>query len=171
LVDAAQRLPEELPEGTPADQVMKHWIESARRDDAARGVIWPTIDPKHIRNAGSSWRIFPNFRIGPAVNNALCYNARPYGYDPDKCIFEVSVFELYPKGQEPKTEWIHTPIDDPAWLMVLPQDFSNMAGVQKGMKSLGFRGPRPNPKQERSVTSLHDTLSRYLGGGQPRPLT
>ena len=26
---------------------------------------------------------------------------------------------------------------------VLPQDFSNMAAVQQGMKSLGFRGTRP----------------------------
>ena len=42
LVDAAKRLVDELPEGTPADKVLKHWLESARRDDAARGVIWPT---------------------------------------------------------------------------------------------------------------------------------
>ena len=36
LVDAALRLKDELPEGTPADQVLKHWLESARRDDEAR---------------------------------------------------------------------------------------------------------------------------------------
>ena len=32
-----------------------------------------------------------------------------------------------PKGKEPKTEWLYTPVDDEAWLSVLPQDFSNMA--------------------------------------------
>ena len=26
LVDAAQRLVDELPEGTPADKVLKHWL-------------------------------------------------------------------------------------------------------------------------------------------------
>ena len=42
LVNAAKRLVDELPEGTPADKVLEHWLTSARNDDAARGVIWPT---------------------------------------------------------------------------------------------------------------------------------
>ena len=48
LVEAALRLVAELPEGTPPDQVLKHWLDSARRDDAARGVIWPTVAPEHV---------------------------------------------------------------------------------------------------------------------------
>lgn len=171
LLDAALRLVDELPEGTPADKVLKHWLDSARRDDAARGVMWPIVDPEHTKSSGVAWQIFPNFRIGHAVNNALCYRGRPYGYDPNKCIFEVSVFELYPKGQEPKTEWEYTPPEDlERWGSVLPQDFSNMAAVQQGMKSLGFRGPRPNPKEERAVTSLHHILAQYMGTGAPRRL-
>ncbi len=39
LVDAALRLVEELPEDAPAGQVLDHWLTSARRDDAARGVL------------------------------------------------------------------------------------------------------------------------------------
>src|SRR5882724_3319782 len=105
LVDAALRLVDELPEGTPADKVLRHWLDSARRDDAARGVIWLTVDPAHVGKSGTAWQIFPNFQIGHAVNNALCYGARPYGYDPNKCIFEVSVYQLFPKDEEPKTEW------------------------------------------------------------------
>ncbi len=58
---------------------------------------------------------FPNFQIGHALNNALCYSARPYGYNPDKCIFEAAVYELFPKGEEPKTEWQYTPADDAGW--------------------------------------------------------
>jgi phenylpropionate dioxygenase-like ring-hydroxylating dioxygenase large terminal subunit len=170
LVDAAQRLVNELPAGTSPDKVLAHWIESARRDDEARGIVWPTVDPDVVAESGTSWQIFPNFQIGHAVNNALCYNARPHGYDPNKCVFEVSVFELFPKGQEPMTEWLHTPVGDPAWSTVLPQDFSNMAAVQQGMKSLGFKGPRPNPLQERAVTSLHQNLAEYMGAGAPRAL-
>ena len=98
LVDAALRLKDELPEGTPGDQVLKHWLASARRDDEARGVVWPTVDPAHVGKSGTAWQIFPNFQIGHAVNNMLCYSARPYGYDPDKCIFEAAVYELYPEG-------------------------------------------------------------------------
>ena len=170
LVNASLRLVDELPEGTPADKVLKHWLDSARRDDAARGVIWPTVDPAHVGQSGTAWQIFPNFQIGHAVNNMLCYGARPYGYDPNKCIFEAAVYELYPQGQEPTTEWVYTPADDPGWRSVLPQDFNNMAAVQQGMKNNGFRGVLPNPYRERSVANLHRNLARYMGAGAPREL-
>ena len=170
LVDAALRLNDELPEGTPGDQVLKHWLESARRDDEARGVIWPIVDPAHVGKSGTAWQIFPNFQIGHAVNNMLCYSARPYGYDPDKCIFEAAVYELFPKGQEPKTEWVYSPPTEEAWCYVLGQDFSNMAAVQQGMKSLGFRGTKPNPYMERTTANLHRNLAKYMGTGAPRKL-
>jgi nitrite reductase/ring-hydroxylating ferredoxin subunit len=170
LVDAALRLVDELPEGTPADKVLKHWLDSARRDDAARGVIWPTVDPVQVGKSGTAWQIFPNFQIGHAVNNALCYAARPYGYNPDKCIFEAAVYELFPKGKEPQTEWEYLPADDARWGSVLPQDFSNMAAVQQGMKNGGFRGALPNPKSEGSISSLHRNLASYMGTAAPKNL-
>jgi len=167
LVDAALRLADELPEGTPAGEVLKHWLDSARRDDARRGVIWPTVDPRHLGESGTAWQIFPNFQIGHAVNNSLCYSARPYRADPDKCIFEAAVYELYPEGEEPETEWEFCPPTAEAWCHVLAQDFSNMAAVQQGMKSAGFSGPKPNPYMERSTANLHRNLARYMGRGVP----
>jgi nitrite reductase/ring-hydroxylating ferredoxin subunit len=170
LVNAAKRLVDELPEGTPADKVLKHWLDSARRDDAARGVNWPAVNPEHVGKSGTSWQVFPNFQIGHAVNNALCYGARPYGYDPNKCIFEVAVYELFPKGQEPQAEWEYLAVDDPRWGSVLPQDFSNMAAVQQGMKCGGFRGTLPNPYRERNIANFHRNLARYMGAGAPRTI-
>jgi phenylpropionate dioxygenase-like ring-hydroxylating dioxygenase large terminal subunit len=170
LVNAAVRLKDELPEGTPGDQVLKHWLASARRDDEARGVVWPTVDPAHVGKSGTAWQIFPNFQIGHAVNNALCYSARPYENDPDKCIFEAAVFELFPAGEEPKTEWEYCPPTEEAWCYVLAQDFGNMAAVQKGMKSFGFSGTKPNPYMERSNAILHHNLAQYMGTGEPRKL-
>ncbi len=168
---AAQRLPDELPEGTPAPEVLKHWLESARKDDEARGVFWPVIDPEHVNKSGNNWQVFPNFQIGHAVNNALCYTARPYGDNPDKCIMEVMTFELYPEGEDPKAQWEYMGVKDPRWGSVLPQDFDNMAAVQQGMKSKGFKGPRPNPIQENAVTSLHRNLADYMNNEDvPRPL-
>jgi phenylpropionate dioxygenase-like ring-hydroxylating dioxygenase large terminal subunit len=168
LVDVAMRLKDELPEGTPAAEVSRYWLETARAEDAARGVVWPTVDPKDVAKSGTSCQIFPNLQIGHAVNNMLVYSARPYGYDPDKCYFEASVYELYPEGQAPKTEWEYHGEDDPRWGSVLPQDFSNMAAVQQGMKSGGFRGTLPNPYMERTVANLHRNLARYMGTGAPR---
>jgi phenylpropionate dioxygenase-like ring-hydroxylating dioxygenase large terminal subunit len=166
LVEAANRLKDELPEGTPAPVVFQHWLKSARDDDARRGVVWPVVEPSHTARAGTAWQVFPNFQIGHAVNNLLCYSARPHGNDPDMCIFEAAVYELFPEGGAPETEWEYTQAED--WPPVLQQDFANMAAVQQGMKNVGFRGAQPNPYMERSVASLHYNLSRFMGTGAPR---
>ena len=168
LVDVANRLKDELPEGTPAAEVSKYWIGTARAEDEARGVVWPTVDPAHTAQAGTAWQIFPNFQIGHAVNNMLCYQARPYGDDPGMCIFEAAVYELWPEGEAPETEWTYTQPHE--WPPVLQQDFNNMAAVQRGMKDVGFRGAQPNPYMERSVSSLHYNLARMVGTGAPRKL-
>ena len=168
LVDVAQTLPEVLPEGTPADEVLKYWLDTARAIDEKRGVHWPKVDPAHVAASGTSWQIFPNQQVGHAVNNMLCYQARPYGTDPDKCYFEVAVYELYPEGEAPVTEW--TFADPKDFPHVLLQDFSNMAAVQQGMKNVGYRGNIPNPKAEQAVTSLHYNLARYMGTGFQRKL-
>ena len=170
LVKAAQRLEQELPEGTPPGQVLQHWLASARRDDEARGVVWPVVDPATVGDSGTAWQIFPNFQIGHAVNNMLCYGARPYGYDPDKCIFEAAVYELFPPGQEPKTEWVYSEPTEEAWCYVLSQDFSNLSALQQGMKSLGFSGAKPNPYMERSIANFHRNLAEYMETGAPRRL-
>jgi phenylpropionate dioxygenase-like ring-hydroxylating dioxygenase large terminal subunit len=170
LVNAARRLVDELPEGAPAGEVIKHWLAAARADDAARGVIWPKITPEQMSVAGLAWSIFPNMAILQGVTFALCYRARPYGDDPNKCIFESYAIERYPEGQEPKTAWVYAEPTAEKWGLVLSQDFSNMAAVQKGMRSRGFRGTLPNPHQEQKVTNFHRNLARYMGTGAPRRL-
>ena len=171
LVDAAARLVDELPAGTASAQVMAHFLDSARRDDATRGVIWPTVDPEHYAKTGLGWHVFPNMSILHGYTFALFYRSRPNGYDPNKCIFEVAVMERYPPGKEPKTEWIQAEPTVENWRSVLVQDFANMSAVQKGMKSLGFSGALPNPKQERAITNFHRNLAEYMGAGAPLPLT
>jgi phenylpropionate dioxygenase-like ring-hydroxylating dioxygenase large terminal subunit len=171
FVDAAARLVHELPEGTPPDKVMAHFLESARKDDAARGVIWPEVPAEHYAKTGIDWHVFPNMSIQHGYTFCLVYRTRPHpSFDPDKCIFEAAVMERYPEGKEPKTEWVHAEPTVEKWRSVLVQDFNNMAAVQKGMKSMGFHGTLPNPKQERPVTNFHRTLAKYMGATAPRPL-
>lgn len=171
MLQAADRLVDELPEGTPADEVMAYFSALAESIDAARGVDWPTLDPHLQSETGHDWHIFPNSVILQGITFALCYRARPNGTDPDSCIFEVYVIERYPEGQEPKTEWMHVPDpEDERWPEVLQQDFNNMPYVQRGMKSRGFRGARPNPRQEVAVYNFHKTLAEYMGCGEPEPL-
>lgn len=172
MVEAAKRLVDEVEEGASAAEVVAHWMKSARAQDEVRGVIWPDLSVDQLTAAGSSWHVFPNMLIAQAPTNCLIYRMRPYGEDPGKCIFDAAVMELFPKGEEPITEWIHTQPDDfDAWRLVLSQDFSNMRELQRGVRSRGFRGCIPNPKQEQTVVNLHRNLARYLDGiGAPREI-
>lgn len=163
LVNAARRLVDELPEGTPPGEVVKHWLASARADDAERGVVWPTLSPEQLTEAGLAWAIFPNQNILQGPTYALCYRSRPYGNDPDKCIFESYALERFPEGEEPKTEWVYAEPTGEKWGSVLAQDFANMEFVQRGMKSRGFRGALPNPHQEQKITNFHRNLAHYIG--------
>lgn len=171
FVNAANRLVDELPEGTPFDEVNAHYMASAQREDAARGVTWPDVDLNHMIAAGHDWHIFPNTVVLFGHTFVLGYRARPNGHNPDSCIFEVYVLERFPEGQEPKTEWVFKPdLNEESWRKILAQDFINMPQVQKGMKSRGFMGPRPGPLQELSIIHFHRLLAKYMGTGEPQPL-
>lgn len=171
MVDMANLLEKELPDGTPAGEVQMHLMKRTIEEDARRGVIWPRIDPAHMRDAGNGWHLFPNTEVLQGPTFALCYRARPNGLDPDSCIFEVYTLERFPEGQEPRPENIYKPdINEESWRKVLCQDFSNMGAVQQGMKSRGFTGMRPSPDEERAVTNFHRVLSDYMGRGAPVPM-
>jgi Ring hydroxylating alpha subunit (catalytic domain) len=95
---------------------------------------------------------------------------RPYGTDPDRCIFEAVALDRFPPGEEPATAWTFLEQDLEQWPLVIAQDISNMVEVQRGYKSRGFQGCLPNPWQERKVTNLHRGLAKYMGTGAPVPL-
>lgn len=170
LVRTAQRLPLDLPEGTPAAEVHRHWLDTAKAEDAARGVIWPEISGDQMAAAGLALSIFPNVNFIPGPTFSLAYRVRPYGTDPDKCIFEAVALDRFAEGEEPETEWTFVEQDLDQWPFVIGQDISNMVEVQRGYKSRGFKGCLPNPWQERKVTNLHRGLAKYMGTGALKPL-
>lgn len=170
LVAAASRLKDELPETATPQEVISHWLASAKKDDAQRGVVWPEVPPEVMAEAGLAWGLFPNQNILHGVTFALCYRVRPYGDDPNKCIFESYALERFPEGEEPQTEWTYADPTGDNWGLVLAQDFANMKFVHKGMKSSGFRGPLPNPHQEQKVINLHRNLAEFIGRSAPRLL-
>ena len=167
LVKTAQRLPQELPEGTPAAEVHKYWLDQARKADAERGVVWPDLTDAQIAAAGLALSIFPNVNFIPGPTFSLAYRVRPWGTDPDKCLFEAVALDRFPPGEEPETEWTFVEQDLDKWPFVIAQDISNMVEVQRGLKSRGFKGNLPNPWQERKVTNLHHNLAKYMGTGAP----
>ena len=170
LVNAAKRLVDELPEGTPAAEVINHWMASAQADDAARGVIWPEIPPEVMGDAGLAWSLSPIRRIRRALPSPSVTASGPTVTTPTTIFFESDALERFPEGQEPKTDWVYAEPSAEHWGSCLAQDFGNMEWVQKGMKSRGFRRPLPNPHQEQKITNFHRHLARFMGVGAPRKL-
>ena len=171
LVNAAKRLVDELPEGTSGPDVVRHWLASAKADDAARGVIWPEMTPEQQSEAGLAWSLFPNQTILQGVTFALCYRVASLRRRPQQVhlrILRAGALSRKGRSRRPSGSTQNRPPEK--WGPVLAQDFSNMEWVQKGMKSRGFRGALPNPHQERKVTNFHRVLSQYMGTGAPRLL-
>ena len=170
LVDAALRLESELPEGTPAGEVLKHWLASARRDDAARGVIWPTVDPETRRRERHRLADLPELPDRARRQQRPVLQRAALRLRSGQVHFRGGGVRTVPAGEEPQTQWEFCPPTAEAWCYVLSQDFSNMAAVQQGMKSAGFSGPKPNPYMERSTANLHRNLAKYMGTGAPQKL-
>lgn len=166
IVASAQLLPD-LPPHISPEETLAALFTTAREEDVKRGVHWPDITPEHMVAAGTDWHLFPNMIIIQAPTNVLGYRARPNGRDPDSCIFEAYALEKFPDGQAPTvaTEYGVDTTDEAFWGKILLQDFQNMAEVQKGMKVNGFKGARPNPRQEIPVLNFHATLNRYILAG------
>jgi phenylpropionate dioxygenase-like ring-hydroxylating dioxygenase large terminal subunit len=166
-VHAARRIMQEVPPGSSHMEVLMKFGQFIYEHALSLGLKWPDISPEQMRDAGIDWHLFPNQIMLMGPTGLLGYRARPYGNDPDKCIFDVYSLQRYPEGKEPKVEqqWSQNHADKDFWGLILTQDFANVAEIQKGMKSIGFKGARPNPKQEVAVLNFHRALEAFLEEG------
>jgi phenylpropionate dioxygenase-like ring-hydroxylating dioxygenase large terminal subunit len=160
-----KRLPDEVPPGSSIRDVMLAYRRLQREAAQKSGVSYPELTNEELTAAGGSFHIFPNMIVLPMPMALLGYRVRPNG-SPDSCIFEVFALERWAPGQEP--HWEKRVCNDPNkvdfWGLILTQDFSNMAAVQKGMKSAAFKDAMPNPAQEVAVLNFHRMLHDYMDG-------
>jgi nitrite reductase/ring-hydroxylating ferredoxin subunit len=165
IAEQAAKLKDVLPAGTPPDDVVGKLLEMTVQADAARGVIWPSIDGAQYQKAGVDWHIFPNVVLLPMATNCLGYRSRPNGDDPDTCIFEVFHMERFPKDPKLPDNLRNDDIrDKDFWNEIFRQDFAQMEDTQKGIKSSGFAGPQINPIQESAITNFHRVYNEHLAG-------
>lgn len=164
--EAAQRIPDEVPDGASNMEVMMQvmgWQAQAAIED---GAGWPDISMEQFMAAGADWQVFPNAIFIPYADGLLFYRTRPNGDDPDSCIHDVWSLVRYAEGKAPPLErqrfgdWR----DHDDWGRILTQDFHNMEAMQKGMKSRGFTGLRTNTRQERAIPNYHRGIRQYLFG-------
>lgn len=165
MVNAAKRMLNEIPAGTPSEQVAAKLMQFTIEDAVSRGVEIPAITPEQMHAVGSDWHLFPNHILLPGPLTCLAYRARPNGRDPESAIFDVYSLLRYPPGEVPKVtpEWSDDLSDTSFWPLILIQDFENLGPLQRGLKSRGFRGARANPRQESALTNFHRTLRDFMG--------
>jgi phenylpropionate dioxygenase-like ring-hydroxylating dioxygenase large terminal subunit len=149
----------------PRHEIRQQLMNMAMEDDAARGVEWPDITAEEYQTAGIDWHIFPNMVLLPMATNCLGYRARPNGDDPNSCIFEVYQLERFPEGEAPKrvanvrNDDLY---DEAFWGEILLQDFQQMEGTHRGLKSKSYPGPRLNPEQEKPIANFHRVYREML---------
>lgn len=156
LLDTVNALPEDVSMGT--------FFANIRRQQAeAEGMDLSAYDDSELL-AGELWNIFPNFTIPCNAGNALIMRMRPNGLNHEQTLFDIYYLKLVPDGAEHPVmehefyeDWRETKV----WGAVMIQDFTNLPRWQRGVHSLGYRGPvwgRPDG----NVSNLHRALSDHL---------
>lgn len=165
-VDAAQKALAELPSETPPDEFIGAAVMAMKAAAEADDAYFPLLTPEEYAKMGEDWLVFPTMSIVPSFDGTLIFRALPRDDNPNKCTIEMISLLHWGKGKEPKVErqflddWRsqHRGVVPP----LLAQDLANMEDVQKGMKSIAFKGARPNPVQEVQVTHFHKVIHDYL---------
>jgi nitrite reductase/ring-hydroxylating ferredoxin subunit len=107
---------------------------------------------------------FPNV-VGPIYpGSAILFRVRPYGRDPNRSIKDTWVLEWREPGSasRPAKKQFFADWHERDWGEITEQDYTNLANVQRGMRSSGWDGARLNPRQEGNVLHMHRVIDRYL---------
>jgi nitrite reductase/ring-hydroxylating ferredoxin subunit len=163
-----------LPEDTPVDEVLTKLLEYHREEMATRGIAWPEgLTLEAWAAAGLDWHVFPNSIVLPTFDGALWYRMRPNGgakpgtRDQDTSIVDIWSLGRFAPGEEPavQQEVFHGFEAFRGQCEFLEEDFSNIAAVNRGVKSRGFRDVTLNPVQEVGIVHFHEMLAKFLGTG------
>jgi phenylpropionate dioxygenase-like ring-hydroxylating dioxygenase large terminal subunit len=109
------------------------------------------------------YHIFPGFKFNSHAGAALGFRARPHPSDPNKCTFDVYKL-IWPNENEPTPDpapMVEVDISHQSMGLVLDQDFSNVAKVQRGlhdstMEYVTFGSP------EVRITHFHNVIRRMI---------
>lgn len=167
--EAVRRLMTEVGAEAGPMEVIVRSFDFQREAAVASGAGWADVSFEQMGRAGADWHVFPNLILLMWPDGGLAYRARPDGNDPGSCIYDMWSLARYAPGAEPvlDRQIYHGPNDwkDDAvrkYGLIIAQDFGNVADVQRGMASRGFRGARTNPLQETVISNFHRALREYL---------
>ena len=147
----------------PGTTLLGAYQERRRELLEARGFDTSGLSSELMTSADDVY-CFPNV-VGPIYPaSAILFRVRPYGRDPNRSIKDTWVLEWRPEGDDQPTpparffeDW-----HDRNWGEITEQDYTNLANVQRGMRSSGWAGARLNPRQEGNILHMHRVIDRYL---------
>ncbi len=123
------------------------------------------------------YTVFPNVSFSMKPDGVIFLRGNPHPTDPNKCVFDMWYFTLFPKGTEKyysnsMAEWVSvtTPaqhqtgkVGDISCGPGIDQDVAIWSSQQQGLQSRGYRGDYM-AHQERRIRFHHENLDRYLFG-------
>jgi phenylpropionate dioxygenase-like ring-hydroxylating dioxygenase large terminal subunit len=153
--------------GLPRGELLGAYQQRRMELLAARGLDVSGFTPDRMTSAEDVYW-FPNL-VGPIYpGSAILFRVRPNGLDPDSALKDTWVLE-WPDPQRPPREPTRRRYDDwreRDWGEITTQDYENLARVQAGMHSDGFRGARLAERQEANILHMHRTIDAYLTGAR-----
>ncbi|GAB3287452.1 aromatic ring-hydroxylating oxygenase subunit alpha [Parahaliea aestuarii] len=152
-----------------ADHLKKTLGEAFAKDFSALSVS-ETID-------AIEYSLFPNTCLFPSLLFPMVYRFVPNGNDPDSTVFDLLYLQPLPdSGERPDPaepvelgfdqSFHEVPGFDPGLATIYDQDTGNLIAQQRGFKSSMKAGETLGNYQEARVRQLHQTLDKYLNGGQ-----
>jgi len=158
---AAEQLALMEPSETPPFLLYHQLSEALAR---AEGVDFPEMSMPEYFAGNGDWHVFPTLVMLVEKSCLLGYRVRPDATDPDRCIFEMFSLEHFVPGEIPETKWQefqHWREHD-GWGQLPTQDLKNIADIQSGLHSDGFKGHWLNTAQEMSIRNQHAIADRFL---------
>ena len=154
-----------VPDGMRAGE---YFMRLYREMSLAEGYDWPVITAQQWAEAGTAWNVFPNTILLPNQGSIFGYRARPWGNDPDRCLFEIFSLDQVPvadydKPRDFKPEF-YEDYRDAGLGVVFNQDMANAKEVTVGMHSPSFDGHRLSEEQEMTIYNHHRVADRFIFG-------
>ena len=108
--------------------------------------------------------LFPHYFLLPVFSSMSGYRIRPLG--PEKCIFEIWSFTMFPEGEEPEPVMEPTmlPFNSAEFPPIPRQDYSNIPIQQRGLHSKGFEYMRLAKGVEGLVSNYQRLIDGYIAG-------
>lgn len=168
-----RRVPDDQrPKLKPGERARPILVEFFRKALAAQFGVDLSKTPDSMLIDQVQYNIFPNFTIWPALASPLCYRFRPFGNDPDRCIFEIWFLHPRPDDGSPREVAKEHRLDpDEAWSSrpelsvygpIVDQDVPNLRRLQRGLKATRKPGVTLGNYQEVRIRRFHKVLEEYL---------